>query len=130
MKIPQGFTQLTPYLAVEEPIEYIEFLKNAFEAIEIGRSHRPDGNIANCQVKIGDAILMIASSGGGLAPSKSYIYIFVEDAHAAFSKAISHGAHVFMEVFEMPYGDLQGGVEDMAGNIWWISQRLVDEPYF
>jgi PhnB protein len=31
--------------------------------------------------------------------------------------------------FEMPYGDKQGGVTDPAGNIWWISQRLVEKPY-
>jgi PhnB protein len=34
-----------------------------------------------------------------------------------------------MEVADMPYGDRQGGVEDPSGNIWWISQRLVEEPY-
>ncbi len=27
------------------------------------------------------------------------------------------------------YGDRQGGVRDAWGNIWWISQRLVDGPY-
>ena len=29
----------------------------------------------------------------------------------------------------MPYGDRQGGVRDAHGNLWWISQRLVEEPY-
>ena len=29
----------------------------------------------------------------------------------------------------MPYGDRQGGVRDAHGNVWWISQRLVDAPY-
>jgi PhnB protein len=29
----------------------------------------------------------------------------------------------------MPYGDRQGGVRDPAGNIWWISQRIVRAPY-
>jgi PhnB protein len=34
-----------------------------------------------------------------------------------------------MEVADMPYGDRQGGVRDAWGNLWWISQRLVDAPY-
>jgi len=29
----------------------------------------------------------------------------------------------------MPYQDRQGGVKDPFENLWWISQRLVDEPY-
>ena len=34
-----------------------------------------------------------------------------------------------MAVADMPYDDRQGGVRDRGGNIWWISQRLVREPY-
>ena len=38
-------------------------------------------------------------------------------------------ANLQMDVSDMPYGDRQGGVKDPFGNIWWISQRLVDGPY-
>jgi PhnB protein len=27
-----------------------------------------------------------------------------------------------------PYGDRLGGVRDAQGNLWWISQRLVEAP--
>jgi uncharacterized glyoxalase superfamily protein PhnB len=30
---------------------------------------------------------------------------------------------------DMPYGDRQAGVTDPFGNLWWISTRLVQEPY-
>ena len=36
------------------------------------------------------------------------------------------------EVFrpaDMPYQDRQAGVIDPSGNYWWISRRLVEEPY-
>jgi PhnB protein len=33
-----------------------------------------------------------------------------------------------MAVGDMPYGDTQGGARDTDGNIWWISQRLVEAP--
>ena len=56
-------------------------------------------------------------------------YLYVEDAHAAMRNALASGATLEMEVGDMPYGDRQGGVKDTHGNIWWISQRIVHEPY-
>ena len=45
------------------------------------------------------------------------------------ARALQAGATLEMAVGDMSYGDRQGGVRDGHGNIWWISQRLVDEPY-
>lgn len=50
-------------------------------------------------------------------------------ADAAMKRALEHGAKLEMAVVDMPYGDRQGGVRDAHGNIWWISQRTVHEPY-
>jgi PhnB protein len=44
--------------------------------------------------------------------------------------AIECGAKLEFAVADMPYGDRQGAVIDPCGNTWWISQRLVDEPYY
>lgn len=57
-------------------------------------------------------------------------YLYVEDADAAMSRAIAAGATVIMDVADQPYQDRQGGVRDPCGNLWWISQRLVDGPYY
>ena len=43
--------------------------------------------------------------------------------------ACPHATTLEMAVADMPYGDRQGGVRDPHGNIWWISQRTVKEPY-
>jgi PhnB protein len=56
-------------------------------------------------------------------------YLYVSDADAAMKRALENGAILEMEVADMPYGDRQGGVRDQHGNIWWISQRTVEEPY-
>jgi PhnB protein len=45
------------------------------------------------------------------------------------SRALGAGARLMMKVAGMPYGDRQGGVADPSENIWWISQRLAEEPY-
>lgn len=130
MIIPKGFTTLTPYLSVNNSEEYIEFLVNTFDAIELGRSKRPDGTIANCQLKIGNSIMMLTEANDGLPPSKSSLYYFVDNAFEAMIRAKENGCSVIFEAETMPYGDIQGGVCDIRGNNWWISQRLVDKPYF
>ena len=55
--------------------------------------------------------------------------LYVSDADAAMKRALEGGASLEMGVGDMPYGDRQGGVRDNRGNIGWISQRTVEEPY-
>jgi PhnB protein len=45
------------------------------------------------------------------------------------ARAIAAGATAIMGVANMPYDDRQGGVRDAWGNLWWISERLIDGPY-
>jgi PhnB protein len=45
------------------------------------------------------------------------------------SYIFADGSERLVEVADMPYGDRQGGISDPAGNIWWVSQRLVPGPY-
>lgn len=130
MIIPPGFGTVAPYLFVRNAGDYARFLVTALGGEETGRSMRPDGHIANCQVRIGTSTIMLSEADDRYPPMKSAFYIFVEDADAAMKRAIENGAALEMKVMDMPYGDRQGGVVDPAGNIWWISQRLTDDPYF
>ncbi len=129
MFMPPGFTTLTPYLIVQDADAYLEFLINAFAAEEIATSRRPDGSISNSQVRIGNAMLMLTQSDDFLKAMPAAYYLYVEDADAAMERAIESGAFVIMPVDDMPYQDRQGGVKDSQGNIWWISQRLVEGSY-
>ena len=56
-------------------------------------------------------------------------YLYVADADAAVARAIAAGGTLVMPVADMPYQDRQGGVRDAFGNVWWISQRLVEGAY-
>ena len=130
MIVPDGFAVVTPYLFVAGAESYCDFLTRAFGATELGRSFAPDGRIANCQMRFDSATVMISEASDGFAPSSAAFYLYVADADASMAKAIAAGAESILEVADMPYGDRQGGVRDPAGNIWWISQRLSDAPYF
>ena len=39
--------------------EYIEFLKRAFNAVELSRSALPDGRLLNASIRVGDSVLML-----------------------------------------------------------------------
>lgn len=129
MYIPEGFGTLFPYIFIENAAAYLEFLKQAFGAEELGRSESPEGGIANARVRIGTTNFMISQARDPFKPSASAFYLYVEDADATFRKAVEEGAEEIMKPMDMPYGDRQGGVRDPSGNIWWISTRLVQNPY-
>lgn len=130
MIVPRGFSTVAPYIFATRADAYVDFLTGALGGIEIGRHVRPNGAIANAQVRIGSATIMVTEAGGDYPPSRAALYLFVEDADAALARALEHGASLEMPVQDMAYGDRQGGVRDPEGNIWWISQRLTDAAYF
>jgi len=130
MRIPEGFTTITPYFFVEDAEKFVEFLKAAFGGVEVGRSVRDDGKIANAQVRIGTSTVMTSEASTKYPAMPASYYLYVEDADAAMAQAVRSGATLEMPVANMPYGDRQGGIVDPCGNLWWISQRLEDKPYF
>ena len=129
MNIPDGFAQVTPYIFADDAARYLDHLTQALGGVETGRSMRPDGKLANGQIRFGDAGIMVSEAGRGFPPSQSTVYLYVENADAAMKQALKYGMENIMDVADMDYGDRQGGVKDIAGNIWWLSQRLTKAPY-
>jgi PhnB protein len=130
MFVPEGFATVTPYIFASGADDYVRFLAAAFGARELGRSTAPDGRIANCQVQIDTATIMVSEASTQFPASAAAFYLYVADADAAMAVAEAAGADRVMEVANMPYGDRQGGLRDPSGNIWWVSQRLTAAPYF
>ena len=64
MYIPPGFNTITPYFFVKGADQFVAFLVKAFGGIEVLRSLRPDGCIANTQVRIGTSTIMASEAGG------------------------------------------------------------------
>lgn len=130
MHVPEGFAVVTPYIFASDADAYVRFLEAAFGAHEIGRSTAPDGRIANCQLRFGTAAIMVSEASEQFPASSAALYLYVADADAAMAIAEAAGAHKIMDVFDMSYGDRQGGVRDPSGNIWWVSQRMSADDYF
>lgn len=129
MRIPPGFNTVTPYFFVDDAASFVTFLVDGLGGVQAGCSRRPDGAIANAQIVLGTSTVMVSESSAAYPAMCAPYYLYVEDAHASMARALAHGALLEMEVADMPYGDRQGGVRDLWGNLWWISQRLIDAPY-
>lgn len=129
MNPPAGFASVTPYFFVDRALAFVQFLVEGLGGTELLRTLRPDGAIANAQIRLGNCTVMVSESSANYPAMSGAYYLYVEDADTAMARALAHGATLEMAVANMPYQDRQGGVRDAHGNIWWISQRLVDEPY-
>ena len=57
--LPAGFNTLSIHLTVNGAAKYIEFLKQAFDAVELTRSASQDGRLLNASVRIGDSVMML-----------------------------------------------------------------------
>ena len=127
---PEGFHTLNSYLFTEDPQGLIDFLTAVFEAKELSRTVHPEtGIIRNVVLNIGDSNIMLAQAEGAFLGMRTSFYLYVADADAVYQRALDHGAKPVFPPFDQDYGDRQGGIEDPAGNYWWISTRLEQGGY-
>ena len=129
MILPPGFNTVAPYFVVSDAPAFITFLTEAFGGVELGR-HVSDGRVANAQVRLGTSTVMVSEASEQFPAMCASYYLYVSDADHAMAQAIGAGATTILAVSDMPYGDRQGGVKDIHGNIWWLSQRLQPGPYY
>jgi PhnB protein len=132
--IPEGYHNVTPYLAVDDAAKAIDFYKEAFGAEELFRMPGPDGRIGHAELQIGDSKLMLSdpfpqssvqppSVRGG--PTAS-VFLYVEDVDAAFEQATNAGASVTMPLEDMFWGDRFGSVTDPFGHVWSMATHKED----
>ncbi len=133
--IPPGFHTVTPQLCIKGgAAAYIDFLKKAFNAVEIARSPGPGGKLMHAQMKIGDSNLMFADDFSAefhmppLAEGRLpfHLHVYVPDADALFNQAVAAGATVTMPIADQFWGDRYGQLRDPFGIDWAIGSRQED----
>jgi PhnB protein len=134
--IPEGYNTVTPYLAVDNAAQAIEYYKKAFGAKERGRMEAPDGQIGHAELEIGDSLVMLSdpfpqfstrppTELGGTSAS---VFMYVEDVDATVKQAVDAGATIEMEVADQFWGDRFGSVQDPFGHVWSIATHVEDVP--
>ncbi|MQA89419.1 MAG: VOC family protein [Gemmatimonas sp.] len=124
--IPEGFHTVTPYLICKGADQVIDFMKAAFSAEVKSRMDNDDGTVTHADLQVGDSRVMISEAGGRYEPMQCMLHLYVEDCDAVYRKALDAGATSVQEVADQFYGDRSGGVQDVAGNQWWISTHVED----
>lgn len=132
--IPEGYHTVTPFLTVRDAAGAIEFYERAFGAKSRGVMKGPDGKVMHAELQIGDSIIMLSDEFpeyGALSPqslpgSPAGLHIYVEDADAAFDRAVKAGAQVEAPVMEQFWGDRYGRLKDPYGHKWSIATHVKD----
>ena len=122
----EGFHTVTPYLIAQPAVELVDFVKQAFGAVESFRATGSAGGL-HCEVKIGDSIVMI---GGGptFDPRPVAIHLYVPDVDAVYERAVEAGAVATVPPSDQEYGERIASVTDIGGNEWYIAQRFDQTP--
>jgi|FLYN01.1.fsa_nt_gi uncharacterized glyoxalase superfamily protein PhnB len=126
--IPEGYYTVTPWIIVRGAAQLIDFLKEAFGAVEKGRVYNEDDAIGHAEVQIGDSVVMMFDAKEEWPPTPSFLRLYVEDGDAVYQQAIKAGATSVTEMTELFFGDRVGRVRDPFGNVWWIQQHREIEP--
>ena len=133
--VPAGFTTLTAHLVVEGAADAMDFYKRAFGAEDLGRAPMPDGRkLMHGLMRFGDSMLMLVDAFeefGAKGPkafggSPVTLHVYVEDADAAFQRALDAGCTVAMPLADMFWGDRYGKVRDPFGHEWSIATKIKD----
>jgi PhnB protein len=135
--VPEGYHTVTPYLAVDNAAEAIDFYRRAFGAKERVRMSGPGETVMHAELEIGDSHVMLSdpfpqastTPPKELGGTSASVFMYVEDIDAVYRQAIDAGATSLMEPDDMFWGDRFGSVQDPFGHSWTIATHIEDlEP--
>jgi PhnB protein len=134
--IPEGYHTVTPYLAVDDASQAIEYYKKAFGAKERVRMEAPGGKIGHAELEIGDSLVMLSDPfpqattkpPKELGGTSASVFMYVDDVDAFVKRAVDEGATMTMEVADQFWGDRFGSVTDPFGHSWSIATHVEDVP--
>ena len=120
MNVPEGYQAVMPYLIIHNATDFIAFTRQVFGA-ELKEKHMRDENLVmHAEIVIGGSVIMLADTTPQHATQNAGLFVYVQDADAAYRKALEAGATSLMAPADQSYGR-SGGVKDAYGNTWWIT---------
>jgi uncharacterized glyoxalase superfamily protein PhnB len=112
----EGFPEVTPRIVTDDAPGVIAFLRAVFDAQGEEHADRPT------EMRIGGSGSVIMVTPSGVRERfPAFLYVYVEDADAAYGRSIAAGATSVEEPIDTPYGDRRAMVRDRFGNVWQIA---------
>ena len=125
---PPGYATIAPWVVSRNTGSLLDFVTAAFGGTELARVPTADGGIGHAEIRVGDTILLAFDAQPDWPDTPSMLRIFVDDAEAAFERALGAGARVVTPLDETAWGDRGGRVRDPQGHIWWVVEHFEDVP--
>ncbi len=123
--VPEGATNLMPYLHPQGAPKMIEFLKQAFDAEELAVHQSPDGVVRHATVKVGTSVVEMGEAHVQWQPMPMHFMLYVEDVDAWYARAMkAEGAISMGEPSDQPYGARVGTVKDPFDNVWYVASQI------
>jgi len=119
---PEGAGAIFPYLHPRQARPYIEFLKQAFGAEELG-VYGSDGRVMHAAVRIGNSVIEMGEAGDA-AVVGSALYMYVEDVDSVYARAVAAGATPVRPPTDQPYGHRDAALLDPDGYTWYPATLL------
>jgi PhnB protein len=109
-------------MVVSDVAAEVEFLRSVFDATGEVHTDRP------AEIRIGDSLVMVTLAGER-EQFPAFLYVYVDDADAAYRRALDAGARSIEEPLDTPYGDRRAMVRDPLGNVFQVAHRQSDGAY-
>jgi PhnB protein len=122
--VPPDKHALSVYLHPFRAEPVITFMQRAFGATEIEKHATRDGVIAHARVKVGDSMIEMGEAHGPYQPMPTRFYLYVQNADAAYERALAAGATSAAEPANQPYGERTAAVADPFGNEWYLATPI------
>ena len=122
--VPEGLRTLTPGLQPRGAARLIDFLQQAFDAVESFCEKSPDGAVVHAKIQIGKSVLEMGEAHGPFGPMPTMFYLRVDDVDAVYKRALAAGATSISEPANQPYGERVGAVKDPADNQWYLASPI------
>ncbi|HEY0702824.1 MAG TPA: VOC family protein [Candidatus Acidoferrales bacterium] len=120
---------IVPMFTVHGADKYLDFLKQAFGAREIGVFKNPEGVIDHARLRIGNSVIAGSEAHGDYQSAPFLLHLYVQDTDETYARALAAGATSVRGLEDAPYGDRTATVADFAGNLWSLATHLRDVKF-
>lgn len=121
---------IVPILIYDDVGQAIDWLCRVFGFTERLRAER-DGIVGHAQLEFGNGAVMLGRKGGPYHPPQGNdvthcVHVTVDSVDRHFEHARTAGARIVQPPADMPFGERQYTVHDLAGHRWTFSQHIAD----
>ncbi|TPW74141.1 VOC family protein [Schumannella soli] len=123
-------SSLTPFVLLDDAAGFIDFASAVFGAVEVdlARTATPSGLLIHAELRLGDALLLLADRQPGWPSRPGLLQLWVADAADVIARAEPRGATVVTPPTPF-YGSLTlARLLDPWGNLWWLYEPVPGQP--